>query len=49
MGNVIKKMDNKAAESFFWYNVFLATHMAITTLYYSAAIEAILFLSFRGM
>lgn len=47
MGDIVKKMHHHMPETFFGHNVFLPAHMAITSLYDGAAIETVLFISFR--
>ena len=49
MGNVIHKMSDHMPEGFFRLNVLLPAYMAVFSLYYCPAVQAILFLSLRDM
>ena len=46
MGDIIYKMEDKMPESVLRYNVLLAAYLAVAALYYCAAVQAVLFLSF---
>ena len=47
MCDVIEEMKHQLAETFFRYNIFLAADMAKSTYNCCAAIETVLFRSFR--
>ena len=49
MGDVVKEMSNHVPKGFFRHYIFLATYMAIASLYNTATIQAILLLSLRNM
>ena len=49
MSDVIEEMSDEMPETFFWFDVLLAANMTIATDHCSAAIQAVLFLSFRGV
>src|SRR5690606_19757215 len=49
MSDVIKEMGDHVPERFLWHHIFLSAGMAVASLHYRAAVQAILFSSFRDM
>jgi len=49
MSDVVKEMSDHVPEGFFRLHVLLSAYMAVFSLYYCPAVQAILFLSLRDM
>ncbi len=49
MGDVLEKVGDQMRNRFLWFYIFLATDMAIFTIYFCIAIEAIGFFTFFKM
>jgi hypothetical protein len=49
MGDVVKKMGDQAPDRFFWLNIFLSTHVAVSTMQFSITIQADLLMTLFTM